>query len=124
MDALHVADRAVSTGTESCSMQLCTGPSSNQVLWIGFCYCGKGEKGSPRQRLRDRLQGQDKQGVQVEPKGRHGSDAEPFTDTVLWLDVRSDTERRRYVRSKRKNRLRESAYIVLRALDKMGRHDY
>lgn len=56
----------------------------------------------------------------VEPKGRRGTDAEPFTDTVHGLDVRSDTERRRYICSKRKSRLGESAHIDLRALDKMG----
>jgi len=60
----------------------------------------------------------------VEPKGRHGTDAEPFTDTIHGLDVRSDTERRRHVRSKRKNRLGKSTHIELRALDKMGRYDY
>jgi len=60
----------------------------------------------------------------VEPKGRRGTDAEPFMDTVHGRDVRSDAECRRYIRSKRKNHLRESAHIVLRALDKMGRYDY
>lgn len=94
VDALCTVRRAAGTGAEGRSMQLRAGTSANQVLRIGFCRRGEGEEGSLRERVRDRLQGQDKQGLQVEPKGRRGPDAEPFMDPVLGRDVRRDTESR------------------------------
>jgi len=37
----------------------------------------------------------------VQPKGRRGTDAEPFMDPVLGRNVRRDTESRRDLRSQR-----------------------
>lgn len=59
----------------------------------------------------------------VQPKGRRGSDAEPFMDPVLGRAVRRDTERRRDLRRRRKNLLGKAVHINLRTLDKMGRND-